>query len=196
MMKKSDLRKWYREKRAQLTALEKHTASEQITSSFLSFFAEKKLSKVHVFLSILRQNEIDTQLLIDSLLKDKIRVFVPKLIGENMISVELLPTTTIKVNSWGIPEPTSNEAYTENDYDAVITPLLYCDHQGNRVGYGKGFYDEFFSSLSPEVLKIGLNYFPPLHQISDVRPEDVALDYLVLPNEVLSFGSFKSKSTK
>ena len=149
-----------------------------------------------MFLSILRQNEIDTQLLIDSLLKDKIRVFVPKLIGENMISVELLPTTTIKVNSWGIPEPTSNEAYTENDYDAVITPLLYCDHQGNRVGYGKGFYDEFFSSLSPEVLKIGLNYFPPLHQISDVRPEDIPLDYLVLPNEVLSFGSFKSKSTK
>ena len=29
-------------------------------------------------------------------------------------------------------------------FDYVVTPLLYSDDKGNRVGYGKGFYDAFF----------------------------------------------------
>ncbi|HAO28766.1 MAG TPA: 5-formyltetrahydrofolate cyclo-ligase, partial [Chryseobacterium indologenes] len=43
----------------------------------------------------------------------------------------------------------------------VITPLLYCDRKGNRVGYGKGFYDGLFQNVLSETKKIGVNYFDP-----------------------------------
>jgi 5-formyltetrahydrofolate cyclo-ligase len=36
----------------------------------------------------------------------------------------------------------------ETVFDYVITPLLYCDSFGNRVGYGKGFYDQFFQTIN------------------------------------------------
>ena len=82
------------------------------------------------------------------------------------------------------------------NYDFVITPLLYADQFGNRVGYGKGFYDRFFSEINRNAVKIGVSFFPPNEEIDDVSDFDVPLNYLVTPTEVLSFGSFESKFTK
>ncbi len=65
--------------------------------------------------------------------------------------------------------------------------MLYCDYKGNRVGYGKGFYDSFFETLSEETKKIGVNYFNPEEIIDDVWENDIPLDYLVTPDAVLSF---------
>jgi 5-formyltetrahydrofolate cyclo-ligase len=84
-------------------------------------------------------------------------------------------------------EPVSNQSSGEKNFDYVITPLLYCDRTGNRVGYGKGFYDGFFESLSQSSKKIGVNYFSPDETIDDIWEYDIALDYLVTPTEVLSF---------
>ena len=88
-------------------------------------------------------------------------------------------------NSWGILEPESNE--NESDaFDYVITPYCIVMHHGNRIGYGKGFYDQFLQELIMMQKKIGVNYFSPTDSIDDVS-QDVKLDYLVTPTEVLSF---------
>ena len=39
----------------------------------------------------------------------------------------------------------------------VFVPLAY-DNFGNRVGYGKGYYDKFLSKCTKECLKIGLSF--------------------------------------
>ena len=78
----------------------------------------------------------------------------------------------------------------------MITPLLYCDNQGNRVGYGKGFYDSLFENMSSTAQKIGVNFFNPDEIVDDVWEGDIPLDYLVTPTVVLSFAGIKSKSTK
>ena len=70
-------------------------------------------------------------------------------------------------------------------FDYVITPLLYCDASGNRIGYGKAFTTNF-CRINHDVKKIGVNYFSPTDSIDDVSLQDVKLDYLVTPTEVLS----------
>lgn len=62
----------------------------------------------------------------------------------------------------GISEPVSNEDSEVLDFDYVITPLLYCDHKGNRVGYGKGFYDGFFEIVSENSKKSELIILTPM----------------------------------
>jgi 5-formyltetrahydrofolate cyclo-ligase len=114
-------------------------------------------------------------------------VFVPKIADTKLISVGIFKDSEFAVNQWGISEPVSNEDSGITDFDFVITPLLYCDSAGNRVGYGKGFYDEFFESVSRRSKKIGVNYFNPDENIDDIREEDIPLDYLVTPTDVLSF---------
>ena len=111
---------------------------------------------------------------------------MPKIQGENMNSVEIFPNSELVINSWGIKEPISNiDANVELDY--VLTPLLYCDQSGNRVGYGKGFYDSFFSRYLEIHKKIGLNFFSPNEGIADVFQKDVALDGLITPSEYIDF---------
>ena len=193
-MIKAELRKLYLEKRKTLSNDEVLILSKKILENFILQFNIIENQSIHVFLPIKKFNEIETKFLIEYFWKRKVNVFVPKIFKNKIISVKLTPETVLKENSWGILEPISNENECSN-FDFVITPLLYCDRKGNRIGYGKGFYDEFFRTINADAKKIGVNYFPPIESIDDVSDFDVKLDYLVTPVETLSF-SFTSTSTK
>ncbi len=186
-MLKAELRKEYMQKRKALSTDKAFLLSENILANFLAYFKPERGQKVHVFMPIKKLKEINTGIFIDAFLKADIRVFVPKVVEDTLISVEVNKDTVFETSSWGISEPVSNEDSQELYFDYVITPLLYCDHKGNRIGYGKGFYDAFFQSISDASKKIGVNYFSPDEAIDDVWENDIPLDYLVTPTEVLSF---------
>lgn len=186
-MLKAELRKKYMQKRKALSRDEAFLLSEKIFQNFIRYFKPHAGQKVHVFVPIEKFNEIDMQIFIQYFLKENIRVFVPKVVGDELINIEVLSNTLFETNSWGISEPVSNDDSGENYFDFVITPLLYCDGRGNRVGYGKGFYDGLFQSISQVTKKIGVNYFDPDEYVDDVWENDIPLDYLVTPTEVLSF---------
>ncbi len=87
---------------------------------------------------------------------------MPKIAEDKLINIEIFEDTVFKVNNWGISEPVSNNDSGEDQFSYVITPLLYCDGKGNRVGYGKGFYDGFFRNISSETKKSGSITLPPM----------------------------------
>ncbi|SHK92011.1 5-formyltetrahydrofolate cyclo-ligase [Chryseobacterium contaminans] len=187
IMLKAELRKKYMQQRKALSHDEAFLLSEKIFQNFITYFKPHAGQKIHIFIPIQKFNEIDTQIFINYFLAQNIRVYVPKIVADKLINIEVFSNTLFETNSWGISEPVSNEDSGEVDFHYVITPLLYCDRNGNRVGYGKGFYDGLFQSISPETKKIGVNYFDPDDSIDDVWENDIPLDYLVTPTEVLSF---------
>lgn len=186
-MLKAELRKEYMQKRKALSYDEAFFLSEKIFRNFIEYFKPLPGQKVHIFIPIQKFREINTKLFIDYFLSRKIRVFVPKVVGTELISVEIFADTDYEINTWDISEPVSDEDSGISDFDFVITPLLYCDSKGNRVGYGKGFYDGFFESISVSTKKIGVNYFNPDKNIDDIWENDIPVDYLVTPDAVLSF---------
>ena len=98
-----------------------------------------------------------------------------------MSHILLTDSTKIKKNDWNIPEPINGISISSQQIEVVFIPLLACDKKGNRVGYGKGFYDKFLAKCKPETIKIGLSFFKPEEEISDTIKDDVTLDYLVNP---------------
>ena len=188
-MLKKDIRKNYMEKRKALSSDKVYSLSESIFDNFLTFFKPVSGQKIHLFLSIQKFNEVDTSFFIEYCFNNGIQVFVPKMVNDDLISIEITPETIFECNSWGIKEPVGTLDSGELHFDYIITPLLYCDSFGNRVGYGKGFYDRLFSTLHFSTKKVGVNYFPPSVVIEDVFENDVPLDYLVLPTEVVSFST-------
>ncbi|KFE98724.1 5-formyltetrahydrofolate cyclo-ligase [Chryseobacterium formosense] len=186
-MKKSELRKKYLGKRKSLTVNEIFQLSNEIFKNFIDYFKHSSGEKIHIFIPIEKFKEINTHIFIDYFLSRNIRVFVPKIVDTKLISVEIFADTKYEINDWQISEPTSNKDSGVLDFHYVVTPLLYADRNGNRVGYGKGFYDGFFETISKETKKIGVNYFNPDENIDDVWENDIPLDYLVTPTEVLSF---------
>ena len=195
-MNKSEIRKVYLKKKELLTETEVQSLSEKIFENFLFQFDLKENQKVHCFLSIPEKGEVDTSSFLKFFFRKKIRVFVPKIVKGRLISLEITKETPLIESAWGIKEPAGNEDCGVKDFDFIITPLLYTDHSGNRVGYGKGFYDRFFSEVNPNSVKLGVSFFPPNENVDDVSEFDVPLNYLVTPTEVLSFLGLESKSTK
>lgn len=194
-MNKAEIRKKYLEKRLALSKDEVNFLSEKIFQNFVFDFKPQENQKVHLFLSIEKKNEVNTNFFVDYFFDRNIRVFVPKMLGEKLISVEINRKTESETNDWGILEPISDKDSGISDFDFVITPLLYSDSKGNRVGYGKGFYDQLFSQLSSKTKKIGVNFFNPDENIDDLWENDIPLDYLVTPEDILSFKT-GAKSTK
>lgn len=184
-MDKASLRKEYLVARKNLTRKEILQQSARLCENFLTAFQCKAEDTILAFLPIEKFSEPDLTPLIHTLWKRGTSVFLPRVQGENL---EVLPYTTETVcitNSWGIPEP-EGPAADQRRFTYVLTPLLYCDAFGNRVGYGKGFYDKLFSRISAEQ-KVGISFFPPGSVISDYSVEDVRLDALVTPESVLFF---------
>jgi 5-formyltetrahydrofolate cyclo-ligase len=98
-----------------------------------------------------------------------------------------LPTTDLVKNNWGIFEPEFCRVVHPQKIEVIFIPLLISDKKGNRVGYGKGFYDKLLSKCSPEIIKIGLNFFEPIQEIMGVAPTDIPLDFLVTPHNIYSY---------
>ena len=71
--------------------------------------------------------------------------------------------------------------------EVVFIPLLTFDKTGQRVGYGKGFYDQFLAQCKPSTLKVGLSFFEPEIYIEDLLPTDIPLDYCITPNQTYHF---------
>ena len=71
--------------------------------------------------------------------------------------------------------------------DLVFVPLLAFDKTGQRVGYGKGFYDRFLAACRPDTIKIGLSLETSVAQVADVHEGDVVLDYVITPAGVIKF---------
>jgi len=195
-MTKAEIRRIYSEKKQNLTEVEVQTLSEKIYRNFAQKFPLSEEQKVHCFLSISKKKEVETAFFLNYFFQKNIRVFVPKIVNEKIIAIEILAETPLVTNSWGIKEPVGNEDSGVKDFDLVIMPLLYADKNGNRVGYGKGFYDRFLAEINPNALKVGVSFFPPESDVEDISEFDIPLDYLVTPTDVLSFGNFESKSTK
>lgn len=183
---KNELRTLYKANRMALSKDEVNFLSQKLLENFILQFNAIENQKVNIFLAIEKFNEVNTQIFIDYFFENKIRVFVPKIQGKKIISVEIFQDSEFEINSWGIKEPISDIA-SNVELEYVLTPLLYCDKFGNRVGYGKGFYDQFFSEYSKVEKKIGVNFFAPNEIISDVYEKDVQLDVLIAPDKIFKF---------
>lgn len=195
-MTKADIRIKYRQKRAMLAQQDVAELSRTIFENFRKYFELTEGQNIHCFLTADSKKEVQTELFIEYFRTSNCRIFVPKVVGEKMIAVELLAQTLLVPNKWGIPEPETTTEIKGVEYDLIIVPLMYADRFGNRVGYGKGFYDHFFADINPQAKKVGVNFFPPDEIIDDVWDEDIPLDYLFTPTAVLSFGTGASKFTK
>ena len=187
-MTKKEIRKKHKALRAALSTDEIETMSLAIANQSLSVDIWANQS-FHLFLPIAEQKEVNTEYLLQILFgKDK-NVVISRTDFDSlsMHHVLLTDSTTIKKNKYNIPEPVDGFPVDDQQIDVVFIPLLACDKQGNRVGYGKGFYDSFLEKCKADVVKIGLSFFQPEDEITDIWPGDIPLDILITPEDIFHF---------
>ena len=187
-MKKSELRIKYKALRQSLSEEEIEEMSVAIANNLLGLPIWHN-TYFHVFLPITEQIEVNTEYILHVLSgKDKeIVVSKSDFASRNMTHFLLTDNTKIKKNSYNIPEPVDGIEVPVTKIEVAFVPLLAFDTNGNRVGYGKGFYDVFLSRCKPETIKIGLSFFEAETTVADVFENDVKLDYCVTPKKIYAF---------
>lgn len=187
-MHKKKLREHYRQKRDALTPEQQQQWSIDIANQCLKLDIWN-YSTFHLFLTIDDLKEVQTQYLLSVLQgKDK-NVVVSKSNFKDASMQHMLLTdqTALVLNPYGIPEPVTGIVVPETQLDVVFIPLFCADSNGNRVGYGKGFYDRFLEQCKPSVLRIGLSYFEPIQSLIETNDNDVPLHALVTPRRIIHF---------
>ena len=189
-MTKDYYRKIYKNKRIKLSVQEREALNKCIYDQLVAM-DWNEVRFVHVYISIIKFNEPDTLDFVSYLKTNypKINVIVSKTDFVNNIMVNYLwdDKMVLKESKWGILEPQSGQLIEESKIEVVLVPLLVADLKGNRVGYGKGFYDRFLAKCKPSVRKIGVSFFDPVEPISDVDEWDISLDVLVTATGLFQF---------
>lgn len=187
-MTKSALRKKYKALRKGISINEIEDFSLAIANKLLKLKIWNK-SFYHVFLTIEEQREINTEYILNILAgKDKnIVVSKSNFEDSSMRHFLLTDATTLKKNAYNIPEPEDGIEISTTQIEVVFIPLLAFDNKGNRIGYGKGFYDRFLSQCNPKTLKIGLSFFEAETEKIVANNKDIKLDYCITPQAVYKF---------
>lgn len=193
-MTKPELRKHYKERRKALSLDEIESQSLEIANNSLALPIWNKTT-YSLFLSITRQKEVNTEFLLHILQgKDKnIALSKSNFSTYEMKHMLLTDSTKIKINSFGIPEPEDGFEIYPSQIDVVFIPLLAFDTNGNRIGYGKGFYDRFLEQCKENTVKIGLSFFDAESNLIPIEATDIAMDYCVTPQKNYRFSAPDSR---
>jgi len=130
--------------------------SNTICSEILRIIPLKAITMVYAA----KGNEVETGDLIKTLIKRGSKVVVP-IIEKETCSLRLsylIDPCDLVISTFSVPEPIGKEITANpEDLNFVIIPVLAFDREGNRLGYGAGYYDRFLGSCK-ETVKIGAAY--------------------------------------
>jgi 5-formyltetrahydrofolate cyclo-ligase len=152
-------------KRNRLTALALEEKSEIIKEKLLNSTEYKKAKIVMFYVSF--GSEVQTKEMIVEALKEK-TVCVPVCHGNGIIPVVIKDIKNLdKKNKFCIPEPSNLEKMNKQKIDLVIVPGIVFDKNNHRIGYGKGYYDNFLKDFKGKTIGLALKM-----QILQVIPKD------------------------
>ena len=175
---KNELRKYYLNIRDNIE--DKDIKDNKIHNKLMNnkYINDCKLILVYVSFN----NEVDTINLIKYFLNNKL-VAVPKIENNMMNFYYIKSLSELKKGKYNILEPVTNNMVNDFTSCVSITPGVCFSRNLYRIGYGKGFYDKFYSEHR-EIYKIGLTYDECIIDNFNVDMYDQKLDLVITPNNM------------
>jgi 5-formyltetrahydrofolate cyclo-ligase len=172
--------------------------NESAQQEFMDFITSIQEPRVIMsFQPIVERREVQMETIHETLKNLGHQLCFPRVEDQNtMAAYHIHEGDNFVTSEWGIqePNPLTSKYVQTNDIDLIIIPLLAFDALGNRVGYGKGFYDRFLIDCRPDALKIGICLDEPVQRIDDVETHDIPLDLCITPTGIHLFTGFYQKN--
>jgi 5-formyltetrahydrofolate cyclo-ligase len=98
------------------------------------------------------------------------------------------PEGQLRPNRYGIDEPVGSDPVRVEELDVVVMPAVGVDRQGNRLGFGAGFYDRALSDRPAGLLTVAAVFECQLVDRLEPQPWDVPVDVVVTERGVYRRG--------
>lgn len=183
-MNKVYLRSVYKKIRNELNDSIRVEKSLEIADKLINISQIKASVNIMIYNSF--SSEVKTNLLRNRLLSDNKNILIPKCMpGTNvMYAICYNKNDSLLINEYGITEPESTSVYS-GKIDLIIVPGIAFDIDGNRIGFGKGYYDRFINSLDYKPYLIGIAYEEQIVKEGiDTDANDVCMDMVVTDKHV------------
>ena len=175
-MTKDELRKLLIKKRKEI--IDKKELSTRIVNKVLELDIYKEAKVIALYKSM--KDEVDTSLLINESLKEKV-VLLPRIINDEMYFVIINQDTLYEKSNIGVLEPIGKKY--NNAIDLIIVPGIAFDKNLNRIGFGKGYYDKYLSCHN--IYKVGICFDEQIVDYIPTLDHDIKMDMIITEKKLI-----------
>jgi len=135
------------------------------------------------------RNEVRTECIFARAVELGKEIYFPRVSGESLTFHRVKSLGDLRPGSFGVPEPDPGSVSIEpRNLDLIVVPASAIDPGGNRIGYGKGFYDRLLADI-PVERRIGTVYgFQVLDAAVPVGEYDQAVGIITTEHGVIFCG--------
>lgn len=186
---KQSLRKHYLQIRKGMSSFESFMKSWTIQKYLIEadFFLDSKV--IGLYYPIL--NEVQTFRIINQSLQLCKTVCLPAVVDHQLSFYPYESRQLLKIGKYNIMEPIPRKPEINEHLDLIVVPGIVFDTTGNRIGYGKGYYDKFinlFSASRPIIVGLAYNFQVYGEKFSQFD-HDVKMDILITEEFIKYFRS-------
>ncbi|QCE34197.1 5-formyltetrahydrofolate cyclo-ligase [Acetobacteraceae bacterium] len=182
------LRSYLKEQRVKALSSENEVALRHFLFDFCLHSQRKKWGLVWPI-----RGEADLRPLCYALFEKGFEIFLPQTFPETsqLFFKTWHPHCKMEEGPFGTwhPQGERDESYK---LEGVIVPLLGYDSQGNRIGYGGGFYDRFLAKY-PKIFRLGYGFTLQHSEALDCQVHDQRLDGLCTEKGIITFPARNDK---
>jgi 5-formyltetrahydrofolate cyclo-ligase len=180
MYSKAELRRIMLAKRQSMSEAERRRSEGPILASIQALPAFNDAESIALYMPI--KGEVDLLSLWKTGMKD---VFFPKVAADGELAFSPAVTSGDLVRGvYGILEPISDVTADIDEIDVFFVPGVVFDWKGNRLGYGKGYYDKLIRS-NPGIVTIGVCIDEFCVEELPVDPWDAQVGLVITETKVL-----------
>ena len=184
LSQKKELRKEAKLYRKSLSKDDRLDKSNTIISNLKALKEFQKAEVILMYASL--PDEVETISLIRELIEEgKKSICCPVTQGDEMEFYKISSVEDLKEGNFHVLEPEPlKERRLELQKDVVycmLMPGLMFDKKGNRLGYGKGYYDKYLAKMPGNVnlITIALSYDAMVRDLIPAEGTDWRADYIV-----------------
>ncbi len=144
---------------ANLVALAPDVRQFQADELYQRLFASHAWNTSHtVAVTMSTATELDTKPIIEAAQQADKRVLVPRTFsGRQMEFVPMTDAVRLEASEYGIQEPINGNATVKSGIDLIVVPGLAFTPEGDRLGFGGGYYDRYLADYSGQTVSLALD---------------------------------------
>ncbi len=187
-MTREEIRACVKKRREDASKIQAAELSARICERIVAMAEYLKAKRILCYAAL--PDEVQTGGLLREILRSGRSLYLPRTRGSNLEVAHVTADTKLERGAYGVPEPVTDELADISDVDLVLAPGVAFDREGNRLGYGKGYFDRLLKDCACP--KVGLAYEM---QMVDHVPEhqgDVPMDKVVTEERIYVRGADKA----
>ena len=176
MVDKKELRRVIREQKKAMTEADIVSAGERLAEKFYACPQYAAAKTIYGYLPY--NQEVRIVPMLERALRDGKRVAVPKVYGDEMRFIYMEDLSLVEKSDMGIPEPVADGPIGDDPTALVLMPGLAFTVNGDRMGYGGGYYDKFLAA-EPGHPTVALCYAFQMVEELPTQDHDIPVDLVL-----------------